>query len=430
MLSPEAAIDRISRDAFTKRLDKVVAANGGQHTLGLLVVRAQNLHRVNATFGHAVHCKIVTELGNRLRGMARKHDEVHLIADDEYALILPKLSNRGHAELAANKVLSTVAEPFQIGATLHNIAVTIGIGTFAGDAAEGAQLLQRAELALAGAEDSRATYAAYEDAAALATTAAWDIESELTEAIEHSEFELYFQPQVDITNNRICGAEGLMRWHHPLRGFLTPNFFIDAAEQSSQIRPLTWSALNMALQRASQWPTMPVPLRIGVNISAVLLSDPEFAGLTASALGIWGMKPERLVLEITETALMRELDASYATLKQLHQMGVHVSIDDFGTGYSSFAYFRDLPAREVKIDKCFVVSMLEHGKDRDIVESLIGLAHKFDLHVVAEGVTSQATLDALRELGCDTAQGYYLAEPMPHDEFMEFLNRNRDGWKV
>ncbi|HET7371624.1 MAG TPA: bifunctional diguanylate cyclase/phosphodiesterase [Gammaproteobacteria bacterium] len=421
----EAAVARISRDDFTSRLDRAVAEKSEERTLGLLVVRARNLHRVNAAFGHAVHDKIIAELGNRLHRVAREHDEVHLIADDEYALILPNLSNRGHAELAANKVISTVAEPFQIGATLHNIAVTIGIGTFSGDATEGAQLLQRAELALAGAEDSHASYAAYEDAAALATAAAWDIEAELAEAIEYSEFELYFQPQIDIASNRICGAEGLMRWHHPLRGFLTPNFFIDAAEQSSQIQSLTWSALNMALQRASQWPTLSQPLSVGVNISAVLLSDPEFANLTANALAIWGIAPQRLVLEITETALMREMDASRATLKQLHDMGVHVSIDDFGTGYSSFAYFRDLPAREVKIDKCFVAGMLEHRKDRDIVESLVDLAHKFDLRVVAEGVTDQPTLDVLRELECDVAQGYYLAEPMTHKEFGAFLDKRR-----
>ncbi|HET6725619.1 MAG TPA: bifunctional diguanylate cyclase/phosphodiesterase [Gammaproteobacteria bacterium] len=426
---PEETVGRVSRDDFTAALDEAVLMNPPQRTLALLVVRVHGLHRLNATFGHIVNRRVVASLGERLRGILHGQDQIHLIADDEYGLILPNLSNRGHAELAATKILSTVAEPFRVGATLHTISVTIGIGTFAGQGAEAAQLLQRAELALASAEDTGKRYATYEDATALATTASWDVEAELVEAVENGELELYYQPQLDLKTNKITGAEGLMRWRHPLRGFLTPNFFIDAAERSSQIRPLTWSALNMALQRASQWPVREPALNVGVNISAGLLSDPEFSGMVSSAVAIWDIAPERLTLEITETALMHELDESYATVKRLHDMGLNISIDDFGTGYSSFSYFRNLPAREIKIDKCFIIKILDHHKDRDIVESLIDLAHKCDLRVIAEGVTDQATLDALRELDCDGVQGYYVAEPMSHDDFLQFLEDHRNGWK-
>jgi diguanylate cyclase (GGDEF)-like protein len=427
--APPAA--RISRDAFTACLDEAVTNRDGRPTVGLLVVRVHNLHRFNATFGHAVSRRILMELGERLRGIVREHDEVHLFADDEYGLILPNLSNRGHAELAANKALSTVSKPFHFDHTLHHLRVTIGIGVLSDADAEtdAAQLLQRAELALASAEDTREPYATYEDGTAVATAAAWDAEAELADAIDNSELELYYQPQLDIAETRICGAEGLMRWHHPRRGFLTPKYFIEPAEQSSQIHHLTWGALNMALQRVLEWPALDKPLGIAINVSAALLSDPEFADMVINAVGIWSVDPRRLVLEITETALMGRMDKSFATLKRLHDIGINISIDDFGTGYSSFSYFRNLPAREIKIDKCFVSRMLENRKDWNIVESLIDLAHKFDLHVVAEGVADEATLDALRELGCDIAQGYYLAEPMPHQAFVEFVSHHRDGWQ-
>ncbi|HET8552209.1 MAG TPA: GGDEF domain-containing phosphodiesterase [Gammaproteobacteria bacterium] len=428
MASAVAPVARITRDAFTARLDDAAASNPGGRTLGLLVIRVHHLRRVNATFGHAVSDRILTDFGDRLRTIARGHDEIHLIADDEYAMILPNLTNRGHAELAANKAIRAAAEPFTVGKTAHTMAITIGIGTST-NAAEAAQLLQRAELALASAESAHTPYAAYADATARATALDWDIETELTDALAHSELEMYYQPQLEIASNRICGAEALMRWHHPERGLITPDFFIGAAERTNQIRPITWSALNMALQRAGEWPTLKLPLKIGVNISAGLLSDREFAALVLNAIGIWGVAPQRLVLEITETALMRELEKSYATLKRLHDAGITISIDDFGTGYSSFAYFRNLPAREIKVDKDFVIKMLKNDKDHHIVESLIGLARKFELRTVAEGVTDEATLDALRDLDCDVAQGYYLAEPMPHDEFMEFLDRNRRGWQ-
>jgi diguanylate cyclase (GGDEF)-like protein len=421
----EMPLARTSRDDFNARLDQLAAHANGNRTLALLVIRIHNLHRVNATFGYVVNRRIVEYVGLRLGDALHEHDEIYLIADDEYALILPDLANRGHAELAANRMLRSIDEPVRVGATLHDVKITVGVAACSGASGEAAQLLQRAELALAHAEDKSRGLASYADANALATAAEWDVESELTDAIENGELEMHYQPQIDLESGRIDGAEALMRWRHPRRGFLQPAAFIGAAERGNQIRGLTWSALNMALSNAALWPRLEPPVSISVNVSARLLSDPEFVAMVLDAVAIWGLKTTRLTLEITETAFMHEYEAGIATLKALHAQGIDVSIDDFGTGYSSFAYFRDLPASELKIDKSFVVHLLEHGRDADIVDAIITLAHKFGLRVVAEGVTDQATFDALRYLGCDSAQGYWLAEPMPQDEFIAFLNDHR-----
>lgn len=420
---------RVSYDALGRHLDDAFAAKAGRATLALLVVRIHNLRRINATFGHEVGRQILAELGERLHTVARAYDQVHLIGDDEYALILPDLTDGGHAELAASKVVRTVAEPFCINETLHKIAISIGIDTCRDGEIDPARLLQRAELALATAENRKLPYALYEDVTALATAVDWDVEAELADALESGALQMYYQPQLDIAGNYICGVEALMRWRHPTRGLLTPTLFIPAAERSGLIDQLTWAALNMTLQHAGEWPLMPSPLRVSVNLSATLLSNPELVTQVANAVRIWQLPPQQLVLEITETALVRDVDESYAMLKRLQDMRINISIDDFGTGYASFAYFRNLPVREIKIDLCFVSHMFDNEADRHIVESILTLAQKFHLHVVAEGVADGRTLDALGNMGCNAAQGYFIAEPMPLDAFCEFLKLHRKGWR-
>lgn len=385
------------------------------------------MRRIRAQYGYAASRQLLTELGRRLNDIARAHDEVLLVGDDEYALILSDLLNHGHATLAATRILNAVATPFTIGAVNYNATVSIGITIFPDDAANADALSRCADLALATAERTQAPYACYADTPTSVTVASWELEGELREALENSELEMYYQPQLDLASGTVCGAEALMRWNHPGRGLLIPGLFIGAAERTGQIRPISWAGLNMALQAASQWPRLDAPLTVGVNISAILLGEPEFAELVLDALAIWGIAPERLVLEITETAVMRQFDTSYAALKRLHERGVEILIDDFGTGYSSLRYFRSLPASALKIDKSFVMKLASNDEDRHIVESIVGLARKFDLRVTAEGASDAETMEILHQLGCDTVQGYYVGRPMSQAEFIDYLETRNNS---
>lgn len=344
-----------------------------------------------------------------------------LIGDDEYAMVLPCLLNRGHTTLAATKILNTIDAPFLVDGKTHSVSASIGIGSFPDDAAGAGPLLQCADLALATAERSQKPCATYADTHTKFTVSSWELEIELRDAIENGELEMHYQPQIDLGGDWVCGTEALMRWNHPTRGLLIPGLFIGAAERTGQIRPMSWAGLNMALQAASEWPRPGAPLSVGVNVSAILLGEPEFADLVKDALAIWGVAAERLILEITETAVMRKFDTSYAALKKLHDLGVTVLLDEFGAGYSSLGHFRNLPARALKIDKSFIMKMNHSDKDRYIVESIVTLARKFDLRVIAEGVGDKATLEALRDAGCDVVQGMYIGRPMTQGEFTDFV---------
>ena len=221
----------------------------------------------------------------------------------------------------------------------------------------------------------------------------------------------------------VFGAEALIRWENKERGFIRPDIFIPIAEQSGQIQDITWWSLNTALRHAMEWPKPWKPLKVAVNISAKILKDLAFVDSVRSALSVWGVSPEQLILEITESALMEDTSRSFITLEELKAIGVGISIDDFGTGYSSMAYFKNIPANELKIDQSFVFHMLSNAMDQHVVNTIIELAHGFDLKVVAEGIENVETFEALKELNCDVAQGYHVARPMPQKEFIQWLNK-------
>ena len=189
-----------------------------------------------------------------------------------------------------------------------------------------------------------------------------------------------------------------------------------------QIHSITWWTINAALRLIKDWPDTFVPLKVAVNLSAKVLRDPDLVDSVRSALSIWDTEHHRLTLEITESALMEDMSTSFITLDELKSLGVNISIDDFGTGYSSMAYFKYIPANELKIDQSFVRYMLENSMDEHIVKTVIEMAHGFDIDVIAEGVENKETYEALKELGCNIAQGYYLAKPMPQEQFIDWLN--------
>lgn len=397
-------------------------AHDSERLLALLVIQIKRGHEFSALFGHGRSEALLEYLAERLDQACRRDDRIIRSGDFEFALILPDILNEGHAVLAASKILRTLETPFEIDGNAVTVGVHIGIALFPEHAATPENLMQHAALALNAAETANQAYAVYSDAAPDGISDEWDIESELDAAMRNGEMQVYYQPKLNLASGIPCGAEALLRWQSPRRGLVPPSMFIPVALRSGQLKALTWSALNMALEHAAAWPMRFGPLSVAVNISPSLLEDDSLVSRVVDAMAIWGTKPNRLILEITESAVMRHPELSFDTIRTLKAQGVGVSIDDFGTGYSSLANFKSIPATELKIDKSFVMNLLGDQTDAGIVRTIIGLAQTFNLQVAAEGAENLATLKALKKMGCHSVQGYYISQPLPPDAFSKFIS--------
>ncbi|MGH8397786.1 MAG: putative bifunctional diguanylate cyclase/phosphodiesterase [Gammaproteobacteria bacterium] len=390
--------------------------------IALLIVQIKRGQEFGALFGHRSIETLIVKVADRLDGACRNDDRIMRSGDHEYTLILPDIMNEGHAILAANKVLRALSTPFEIGDHAVSLGANMGIALFPDHADTPEILLQHAELALSEAANKDLPYLVYSDTTPETLAGAWDLESELDTALDNGELEIYYQAKINLRGGLLIGAEALLRWRSPKRGIVPPNVFIPIATRTGQIGELTWSAINMALQHAAAWPMRFGPLSLAVNIAPSLLEDETLVSRVADAMGVWGAKPNRLTLEITETAVMGNPELSFETIRALKDKGVSVSIDDFGTGYSSLANFKNIPASELKIDKSFVMNMLTSKADANIVRTVIGLAQAFDLQVAAEGVESMEILRTLAALQCNYAQGYYISQPVPASAFTQFIN--------
>ena len=291
------------------------------------------------------------------------------------------------------------------------------------------ELLRGADTALNEARRSRSNYRLYDTLLRDQGQYKSDLRCELQAALDNNALMLYYQPQIDLRQGMLGGCEALARWNHGSRGWIAPDSFIPVAESSELIDSLTYWSLNVALREwFKRCAECSLSAPISLNLSARLLHSPEVVDLVARALNIWGAPAGSLVMEVTESAMMADPNIALRTLTALHEMGVTISIDDFGTGYSSLAYLKKLPVGELKIDKSFVMHMSENAMDRKIVQSVIDLAHNLELQVVAEGVENEASLDMLESMGCDFAQGYFIAKPMLLTDLSGWLEGSR--WKL
>lgn len=398
---------------------------GVQGPLALLVVQIRRGREFGTLFGFRKLEDVVQQIAERLGRACRHSDRILRIGEYEYALILPGLINEGHAVLAANKVLRTLAEPLVIDKQRVSMGACIGVALCPDHAKLAEPLLHCAELARADAERRGQPFTIYNESASAELASHWGIENELDQALEGGELETFYQAKISLPDGQLAGAETLVRWRSPTRGLVPPDKFIPVATQSGQISALTWSVLNMALQQASDWPTRFGPLPVSVNIAPALLDDPTLVSRVADAMNVWGVRSNRLILEVTESGIMRDPEQSFETLRRLTGTGALISIDDFGTGYSSLANFRNMPVSELKIDKGFVIDMLKNPGDEKIVRVIIDLARTFRLSVVAEGVESAGILKTLAGMQCDYAQGYYISKPLPADAFVKFIQDYR-----
>jgi len=390
--------------------------------LAILLIKINNFRQLNIIYGYPSADQFLIDFFLRLTSVSRKQDYIARIGNAEFIMILPEIINEGHVFLAANKILNSINAPFPFANSHHKISTNIGIALFPDHAVDIISLMQKAELALISSTKSIESFSIYTPKDQLKYFDSWNIEDELNNAQERDEFQLFFQPQVNLKTGELFGAEALIRWNNKNKGFVRPDIFIPIAEDSGQIDSITWWTINAALRCIKEWPVSETPLKVAVNLSAKVLNNPDLIHSIKSALNIWGTDPELLTLEVTESALMDDMDRSFIVLDELRTFGLNISIDDFGTGYSSMAYFKYIPANELKIDQSFIRYMLENDMDQHIVKTVIDMAHGFDIKVVAEGIENKETLLSLKESGCDIAQGYHIAKPMSQDDFIIWLN--------
>jgi len=381
--------------------------------LALLVFNLQKFREVNIQFGHQLGDVVLMQVAERIGRVLRPDDSLFHIGNDEFAVILTEVKAPQILEVAVKKILEAIRARHEIEGKVLSVTAVAGAALFPDDAEDRDELLKAADAALHSAREKTVDYFIFDTSVRLREQRWADLKSNLRAALDNADLMLYYQPQVDLQQGTLSGCEALARWNHAKHGWIRPDHFIAVAESSDLIDTLTYWSINVALREWFEFRGSGAPGSIAINLSAKLLQSKEVVELVSRAMNIWGAEPASLVLEVTESAMMSDPNAALHTLSALHEMGITLSIDDFGTGYSSFAYLKQLPVGELKIDKSFIRHMAEEQKDRKIVQSIIDLAHNLEMSVVAEGIENQQTLDMLIGMGCDSGQGFYIGRAMP-----------------
>jgi len=409
---------------FAEKLDAYMAAN--EAIVAVLIVDAFNLSRIDARFGREKRDNLLAGLSENIRSAIRDSDYVAQISGHSFAIIIPGLKNKGHATLAGKKIIRQIEpdipEPARDSASIQ---CRIGVALYPEHAEDSGALIRRAQLAVEIAKDDKVDLVMFDKESVGKVAVAWELRDDLAQAIRESELEVHYQPKLDIQTDTAYGAEALVRWFSAKHGPVSPEDFIPIAENSELIQPLTRYILNTAMRHMMMWQRDGHDIGVAVNMPARMMLDGGIVGMVESLMSIWDIEPGRVTLEVTEGAIMADVDTAFRTMSALKGLGLRISIDDFGTGYSSFSYFKNIPADELKIDRSFISGMKDDIADQHIVETIIGLAHRFGMRVVAEGIEDKESLDVLKKLGCDIGQGYYIAKPLSQEDYDSWLDARR-----
>jgi diguanylate cyclase (GGDEF)-like protein len=398
---------------FGERLEAAMARR--DRRLGVLCLDLDRFKIVNDTLGHPAGDALLQALAKRFRGIVRDTDTVARFGGDEFAILLPELTSREDAERLALRVIEAVHAPVVIEGREISVGVSIGIALAPEDGADATHIMKSADMALYKAKgEGRDCYRFYEAEMSSEVGQQQRLETDLRMALERGEFSLLYQPVVHAGDGAVTGYEALLRWNHPRHGTITPDDFIAVAEESRLIVPIGRWVMERACRDAMEWPEH---LYLGINVSTVQFADPGFACDLARVLRETELPPQRLILEVTETALMdKRLDIP-ERLEALRRQGILLALDDFGTGYSSLDYLRRYAFDMLKIDGSFIAT-LDGGATAAIVEALIALGERLEVDIIAEGVETPAQVDWLREQGCGYLQGHAIGEPVPQAEVL------------
>ena len=408
------------RDRLEHALDRASRQSG---KVALLHLDLDGFRRVNESFGTHAGDRLVQAMATRLGGCVRKTDSLARIGGDEFTIVLEDVRGVSDVVAVAKKVIEALSESFLVGDAPLVLATSIGIAVFPESGANADALMRNAELARQKAKKLRGShYHFYTEQMNQEALNHIHLEADLRRALRRDEFELFYQPRVDLESGSIAGVEGLIRWRHPQRGLLTPNEFIPLAEDVGLIVPLGYWVIQQACRdmRELQQRGLP-PLDVAINLSFRQLQDEKFVSTATRLLRDSGIDPHRVEFELTETAIMVNAEQTYAGMMALSQLGVSFSLDDFGTGYSSFAHIQRLPIAALKIDRGFVRNLPANEDDAIIVKAMISLAHSLELRVIAEGAETIEQVQFLWQNHCDQVQGYYFSPAVALDHLQMIL---------
>jgi diguanylate cyclase (GGDEF)-like protein len=380
-----------------------------------------NFKQVNDTLGHPVGDGLLVAVSDRLRTCVREVDTLARLGGDEFAIIQVGVRQPNDAESLANRIIAAFREPFDVDGHQVMAGASIGVTIAPGDSVSYETLMRDADIALYLAKtEGRGTVRFFEPEMDARIHIRRMLELDLRNAIARNEFELYYQPLVSLITNKIIGFEALLRWHHPVRGLVSPLDFIPVAEETGMIVAIGEWALRTACVEAATWPD---DLSVAVNLSAVQFKQGDIIATVEAALALSGLRPKRLELEITESVFLRDTVGTLAALHRLRAMGIGVALDDFGTGYSSLSYLHSFPFNKIKIDQSFVRDLLTNKESLSIVRAVTGLGKSLGIKTIAEGVETLEQLNRLRDKGCTEAQGYFFSRPRPAGELPLLIKR-------
>lgn len=414
-----------NRKLLHNRIEQeILRGNRSSNQFVLLLGDLNHFKEINDTLGHHIGDVILQQVAQRLCSIFRKSDTVSRLGGDEFAILLPETSLE-QAEILLHKVIENFNRSFIIESHSLHISISIGMTEYPTHGDDVNVLIQRADIAMYVAKQNKLGYSIYDPNEDTHSIGHLALMSELRTAIHQQELEIYFQPTINVNSEEIIGAEALLRWQHPERGFISPSEFIPLAEKTGLIKPLTYWMLEKSIQQHILWKEKNIHLKLSVNLSVHNLYDKRLLAYLKLLLEENNMSHQDLILEISESDIMTKPQTARKILSEIKQTGTMLSIDDFGTGYSSLSYIKKLPVDEIKIDRSFVMDMIEDSDDDIIVQATIQLAHNLGLKIVAEGVADKRTWERIKELKCDVAQGYYISPPLKADEFVTWvLNKN------
>jgi diguanylate cyclase (GGDEF)-like protein/PAS domain S-box-containing protein len=396
-----------------------------QRKFALLFLDLDRFKHVNDTYNHPLGDQVLQEVALRIRQVVRRSDVVSRFGGDEFVIGLVEPKRIEDVALVAEKLLEIVSRPVALDDKTVHITTSIGISVFPDDASTVDELIRNADLAMYQAkEEGRARYSYFTETLNDRVRRRREMERQMRQALENEEFVLHYQPKVDGDSGRIIGAEALIRWNSPAMGFVSPADFIPLAEETGMIVPIGEWVLKQASKQIREWKQLGLPLvPVAVNVSGMQLHHPEFKLQLEKMLAKSDMVPELLELEITESALMKDVELTIALLHDLRGMGFMLSVDDFGTGYSSFSYLTRFPINILKIDQSFVCDLPGKKSAITIVSAIANMAKSLGLKTVAEGVETREQAEFLTRLGCDQLQGYFYSRPVPADDFARLLEK-------
>ncbi|MBX9818221.1 MAG: EAL domain-containing protein [Burkholderiaceae bacterium] len=393
---------------------EMLQAHRNQQQFGIFFIDLDRFKAVNDSMGHAAGDELLIEVARRLRDTLREVDVVCRQSGDEFLVMVSDIDHWESLGEMAERILRVIEAPVDLANTTVRVSASIGIALFPEDAQDFETLVKHADIAVYQAKTlGRARYSFFHSELNFRLQASLELEQQLAHAIAHGELVLHYQPQVDAKTGRMVAVEALVRWQHPTRGLLYPGQFIGLAEESGKIAEMGVWTLREACRQLADWKARGIQVgNMAVNVSALEFRDHRLLDSLQAALDASGIAPSELEIEITESVLMAETETSQRIIERLRQLGVGIAIDDFGTGYSSLAYLKRLRPNQLKIDRSFVNDADVDSDSRAIVRGVVGLAEALGLNVVAEGVETVEQQVFLRESGCHTLQGYYIARPL------------------